>query len=69
MEHTKMSENPFVGPGKLFATDEEELAERIEFLEWSTQKTDEELARFFGAIEDFVESKKVSDQDDAEPKH
>jgi hypothetical protein len=51
-------ENPFVGPGKLFATDEEELAERIEFLEWSTQKTDEELARFFGAIQNFVDDQK-----------
>jgi hypothetical protein len=55
----------FVGPGKLFATDEEELAERIEFMEWATQKSDEELAQFFGALKDFVDSKKVSDGDDA----
>jgi hypothetical protein len=58
------NENPFVGPGKLFATDEEEMAERIELWEWASQKSDEEFARFFCALQDFVDSKKVSDGDD-----
>jgi hypothetical protein len=44
--------NKFVGPGKLLATEEEEMAERIELREWASQKTDEELARFCAAIED-----------------
>jgi hypothetical protein len=30
-------QNEFVGPGKVFATEEEEFAEYIEMMEWATQ--------------------------------
>lgn len=46
----------FVGPGKLFETEEEEFAERIEFMEWATQVTEEELERFYAAVRSVVES-------------
>jgi hypothetical protein len=44
------------------------MAERIELWEWASQKSDEEFARFFCAIQGFGDSKQVSDGDDAEPK-
>ncbi len=47
-------ENRFVGPGKLFETEEEKFAERIELWEWASQKTDEELQRFVKAVEDVL---------------
>lgn len=50
-----MSENPFVGPGKVFETEEEEMLERIELWEWASQKTDEEFSRFYLALEDFLD--------------
>jgi len=53
-----MSENEFVGKGKLFETEEEEFAERIELMEWATQATPEELARFLAALVSEVERRK-----------
>jgi hypothetical protein len=49
-------ENKFVGLGKLFETEEEEFAEPIEFLEWATQVTEQELERFYEAVRSVVES-------------
>jgi len=42
--------NPFVGPGKLFETEEEEFAEYIAMMEWKTQVSPEEVARFTAAV-------------------
>jgi hypothetical protein len=43
-------ENKFVGPGKVFETEEEEFAEYIAMMEWATQVTPEELERFRRAV-------------------
>lgn len=48
----------FVGPGKLFETEEEELAERIELLEWATQVSPEELARFRRALTEEIDRRR-----------
>jgi hypothetical protein len=42
--------NEFVGPGKVFETEEEEFAEYIELMEWATQASPEEIARFRAAL-------------------
>ena len=39
-------QNEFVGPGKLFETEEEEFAEYISYLEWATQTSPREVQRF-----------------------
>jgi hypothetical protein len=44
----------FVGPGKPFATEEEEFAEYISFLEWWTQATEAEKAEFTQATERYL---------------
>jgi hypothetical protein len=49
-------ENKFVSPGKLFETEEEEFDERIEFMEWATQVTPEELGRFYAAVKAVLDS-------------
>jgi hypothetical protein len=46
----------FVGPGKLFETEEERFAEYIEMMEWATQVTPEEVERFYAAVKGFVDS-------------
>jgi len=51
-------DNEFVGPGKAFETEEEEFAEYIEFIEWATQVSPEELARFRLAIEEELKRRK-----------
>ena len=38
------------GPGKLFETEEEEFAEYIEMMEWTTQVTPEGFDRFHAAL-------------------
>lgn len=48
-------DNEFVGPGKVFATEEEEFAEYIEMMEWATQTPPEEVARFYAAIKKQLE--------------
>ena len=50
-------ESRFVGPGKLFESEEEEFAERIELWEWASQKTDEELQPVVKAVEDVLSSR------------
>jgi hypothetical protein len=42
--------NEFVGPGKLFETEEEEFAEYISYLEWATQVPPEEVQRLRVAL-------------------
>ena len=42
--------NKFVGPGKLFETEEEEFAEKIAFMEWATQVPPEEVMKLRAAI-------------------
>jgi hypothetical protein len=42
--------NEFVGPGKLFETEEEEFAEYIEMIEWVTQSSPQEVERFRAAV-------------------
>jgi len=54
-----MSDDPFVGPGKLFETEEEEFAERIELMEWATQATPEEIAQFQAALIQELARKKI----------
>jgi hypothetical protein len=49
-------ENPFVGPGKVFATEEEQFDEYIELMEWATQVTPEELDRFYEAVKAVLDS-------------
>ena len=49
-------ENPFVGPGKVFATEEEEFAEYIDLMEWMTQTPDEEVERFYAALKAVLDS-------------
>ena len=44
----------FVGPGKVFETEEEEFSEYIEMMEWATQTPDEEVERFYPAIKPFL---------------
>jgi hypothetical protein len=39
--------NKFVGPGKLFETEEEEFAEYISYLEWATQVSPQEVELFW----------------------
>jgi hypothetical protein len=46
----------FVGPGKLFATEEEEFAEYIELMEWATQVTPEEFDQFYAAVKAVLDS-------------
>jgi hypothetical protein len=48
--------NEFVGPGKVFETEEEEFAEYIEMMEWATQVTPEEVDRFYTALTAFLDS-------------
>jgi hypothetical protein len=43
-------ENPFVGPGKLFETEEEEFAEYLSYLEWATQTPPEVVEAFWAAL-------------------
>jgi hypothetical protein len=50
MKSNEYHDNEFVGPGKLFEIEEEEFAERIEMMEWATQASPEELARFKVAV-------------------
>jgi len=52
-------DNEFVGPGKAFETEEEEFAEYIEFIEWATQVSPEELARFRLAIEEELKRRRL----------
>jgi hypothetical protein len=52
------TDNPFVGPGKLFETEEEEFAEYIEMMEWATQVTPEKRAQFRRAIEKELERRR-----------
>lgn len=47
-------ENKFVGPGKLFETEEEEFAEYIEMMEWVTQAIQDEVNRFHAALKKFL---------------
>ena len=49
-------ENPFVGPGKVFETEEEGFAEYIEMMEWATQVTPEEFDRFYAALKAVLDS-------------
>jgi hypothetical protein len=44
------SDNKFIGPGKLFETEEEEFAEKISYLEWATQVSPEKVQRFRVAL-------------------
>ena len=46
----------FVGPGKLFATEEEEFVEYIELMEWETQVDPEEVDQFYTALKAFLDS-------------
>ncbi len=46
----------FVGPGKLFETEEEEFDEYIELMEWKTQTPDEEVERFYAAVKAVLDS-------------
>ena len=46
----------FVGPGKLFETEEEEFAEYIELMEWKTQTPDEEVERFYATVKAVLDS-------------
>jgi hypothetical protein len=46
----KDDRSEFVGPGKLFETEEEKFAEYIELMEWATQVSPEEIARFCAAL-------------------
>jgi hypothetical protein len=43
-------DNEFVGPGKLFESEEDELTEKVEFLEWATQAPPEEVEALMEAI-------------------
>jgi hypothetical protein len=43
-------QSEFVGPGKVFETEEEEFAEYIEMMEWATQATRDELDKFRVAL-------------------
>jgi hypothetical protein len=45
-----MNDNPFVGPGKLFATEDEEFDEYIAYLEWATQSPPEMVEAFWAAV-------------------
>jgi hypothetical protein len=58
-----MENNKFVGPGKVFETEEEEFAEYIEMMEWKTQTSPEEVERFIAAVEGFLDSQ----SDDTNP--
>jgi hypothetical protein len=46
----------FVGPGKVFETEEQEFAEYIEFMKWATQKSDEEIEKFLAAVKAVLDS-------------
>jgi hypothetical protein len=48
-------QSKFVGPGKVFETEEEEFAEYIEMLEWATQASQDELNRFHAALKDYLD--------------
>jgi hypothetical protein len=47
--------NKFVGPGKVFETEEEEFAEYIEMMEWATQATEDELKRFCAGLKGYLD--------------
>jgi hypothetical protein len=47
--------NEFVGPGKVFETEEEEFAEYIDLMEWATQVTEKEFIRFYEALRSYLE--------------
>jgi hypothetical protein len=49
-------ENPFVGRGKVFATEEEEFAEYIELMSWMTQVSEEEVERSYAAVKAVLDS-------------
>jgi hypothetical protein len=53
-----MNDNEFVGPGKLFETEEEEFAEYIELLEWKTQASPEEINAFRLALREELDRRK-----------
>jgi hypothetical protein len=57
-------QSEFVGPGKLFETEEEEFAERIELLEWATQVSPEKLAQFKRAIRKEIQRRGENGQKD-----
>jgi hypothetical protein len=42
--------NEFVGPGKVFETEEEEFAEYISMLEWATQVSPQEVERLRAVV-------------------
>jgi hypothetical protein len=46
----------YVGPGKPFATEEEEFAEHIAFLEWWTQTPEKEREEFVRNLEGYLRS-------------
>jgi len=53
--------NEFVGPGKVFETEEEEFAEYIEMMEWATQVGPEEVERFVAAVKKEIRRRGKSD--------
>jgi hypothetical protein len=54
-------ESEFIGPGKLFETEEEAVDEYISYLEWATQTPPEEVEKFWASVRGYLEQIEYAD--------